>query len=714
LIIDLGDEAPRYGRAPFPTEAVRDGAYLGVIGGLDSVAKQHHARIAAHLHGLNGWGLRPTVEFFFDGELDPATVPERTSTLDDALVVLDVDPDTIEAAAPIAFDWRYDEARQVLAGSPAMGVQLHEGTRYAAVLTTGVKSANGAPVYGAFELARLEHDPPERWRTTAESYAELKTIPQLGGRVAGLAVFTTQRASAPLVAARNAIANTSLVPVPTLEFDDPQVIFDTPAELDALLGTATRETTGPRAGLERWGNDNPTGLAHDHVAVVATGKVTIARFVGADTGTDGPDDETFTIGVGDVPELRAVESIPITIVLPTGPVPADGFPVVVFGHGLGASRHDVLVMAEPLASLGYAVVGIDAWNHGSRLSATDSGNNLGAKPGFTGDRALRDGFGDAFGLEAYFEFFEGFMNFSAIRDSIRQSALDVARVSMLIQTNPSLAALAAPFATAPRFDPTRVAYLGQSFGTIVGTDLAAIEPDIGLYVLNVGGGGMLDYILPNSPYIGELAIPLAEQLYRTQGKLDRFHPVVGMLQAIFDGADSLTYARHVFRNRFVVENEYLGNRHVVLLEVMDDELMPNASTEALARGFGMHVLKPNLVAPAGMQQIESPAQGNVNNQTAILVQYAPATHGNNWSAEQGRVEYMPGAPMSGDVRFAKLPKPITLAEPIYETHAQVGEILQTHFTGQPPRVRSTLAPVADFDGDGKLDAVDPDPYDPAL
>lgn len=40
------------------------------------------------------------------------------------------------------------------------------------------------------------------------------------------------------------------------------------------------------------------------------------------------------------------------------------------------------------------------------------------------------------------------------------------------------------------------------------------------------------------------------------------------------------------------------------------------------------------------------------------------------------------------------------------------EIFATHQAGEPRRVRSTRAPVVDFDGDGILDDVDPAPYDP--
>lgn len=709
--MDMGEDAPSYGRVPFPTDAMRDGHHLGRIAGLDRMAKQHFDKIASHLETLDGFGLRPTVEFFFEGTLDPTTIPATTRSLDDALFVLDVDPMTGEDGAAIPFDWRYDSDRHVIIGSPAVGSQLREGTRYAAVITTDVHSADGSPVFGAYELGKLENDPPARWQSTAESYKHIKTFSQLSGRIAGITVFTTQHASDVLVNARNVISNTAAVPKATIEFADTALVFDTQQELDALFGEATRATSGPRAGQERWGLDNPTGMAHDHIAVVATGTTTTARFVGDDTGTDGPDDETFEVSAAGIPTVRSVDSIPITIVLPKGAVPAGGFPVVIFGHGLGGSRRDALNLAEPLCEKGFAVVSIDMWNHGSRLSPADNGNNFGSKPGFTGNRTMRDGFSDESGSTAYLAFFESFMNLSAIRDSIRQSALDFARVALLVQANPDLGALGASY----KLDPTKVAYLGESFGTIVGSDLAAIEPSIGLFVLNVPGGGVIDQIVPNSAKIGEVAIPFAEQLYRTQGKIDRFHPLVGAMQMIFDGADSMTFAKHVLKDRFRIDGQVVGKRHIVLIEAMNDEIMPNAATEALARAFGLYLLKPSVTVPTGMLVVESPGGGNVGAQTALLVQYQPATHGYNWSAESGTLEYKPGYPFDDeDVRYPKLAKPITVTEPIYETLDQVTDLLAQYFDGQTPRLKSTQTPVADFDGDGKVDIGDPDPFDPEL
>src|SRR6185436_12623743 len=95
----------------------------------------------------------------------------------------------------------------------------------------------------------------------------------------------TQHATAPLVAARDAFAG---APAPTLTFDA-SLVFRTQPMLDAVFGMAERATDGPRTGLERWGNDNPTGMAHDHVGVLATGTTTILRFRRAAPGRGGSD-----------------------------------------------------------------------------------------------------------------------------------------------------------------------------------------------------------------------------------------------------------------------------------------------------------------------------------------------------------------------------------------------------------------------------------------
>lgn len=660
VIMRASDAPPAYGTTPFPTDALRDGDHLTAIPGIENLVARHGDLVAAHVAALDGFGVRPLIEFFVDGPVDPATIDGGLVALDDG--------------TQVSLDWHYDADRGVIQASPTRA--LREGTRYAAYVTPATRDPEGAPLAGELDL------PGARWQSTRDALASL---PQ----VAGVAVFTTQHATAPLVAAR------AQLPVPTLAFDDPAIIFSGTAQLDRLLGHATRATDGPRAGLERWGNDNPTGIAHDHVGVIGTGQMTIARFRRDDTGTDAPDDETFA----DPPAIVSIDHIPVTFILPAAPPPPDGYPVVIYGHGLGAGRDQLLSFAEPLTSHGFAVVGIDMFGHGSRFDPTDAGNNLASQlPHFSGDPNLRDGFGDRTGLPTTFDFFEGFLNVAAVRDSIRQSALDLGELSLLLR-DPQLDLTALGGA---KLDTRHLAYLGESFGTVVGTLFAATEPAIDLYVLDVPGGGILDKLLPASAEIGSLAMPLIQSIYGPKAPLDRWSPLIALMQSVIDGADPLTYAPTIH------------DRSMILLEVVGDQVLSNTGTDALARGLGLDVLTPDLAPPDGLVELPSPIAGNRDSHTSVLVQYSPATHGANWSCEHGVLRYLPGFPQPGDDPFPKLAAPITIPNPIYETLAQVTEILETHQAGEPPRVRSTLAPVADFDADGVPDSSDPAPYDPTI
>lgn len=699
----VSDAPPAYGDTPFPTDALRDGDHLGLVTGLDSMIASHIDLVASHVAALDGFGLRPVIEFFVDGDFDPATLPATTTALTDPLAV--VDPATGEV---IAMDWRYDADRASIVGAPVLGAQLREGTPYAAVITTDL--VGRAPALDALATAA-----PARWQSTADATAALATMPALAGRIAGVAAFTTEHATAPLALARAVEIDPAQVPAPTLAFADPAIIFKGKARLDALLGVATRATDGPRAGLERWGNDNPTGIAHDHVGVIATGTMTIARFRADDTGTDGPEDESFQLDPETgAPRVIAVDTIPVTFALPAAAPPADGYPLIVLGHGLGGSRQHLLAFAEPLCSQGYALAIIDMAGHGSRFDPTDNHNNLADQIGddFTGDPALRDGLGDFTGAVTQLDFFEKFLNVTALRDGIRQSALDIARLTDLLRRpDLDLSALARNGHT-PTLDTRHVAYLGESFGTVVGTLLAAIEQDIDLYVLDVPGGGILDLLLPGSPAIGGPALPVIEALYRPRGGIDRFSPMIGLMQAVLDGGDPLAYARHITRDRFTIAGETLGPRSVVCLEVVGDEVLSNTGTSALAIGLGVSALAPHLEIPPGMPEVASPASANLDGQTAILVQYSPATHGANWSSEHGELHFMPGFPVAGLDPFPQLPAPITIDNPIYATFDQVYDLLASHQAGAAPVVRSTLAPVHDFDDDGTPDADDPAPLDP--
>src|SRR2546423_7210605 len=80
VVMDVGTDAPAFGRAPFPTDALRDGDRVGTLTGLELVARGESDKLAAHVASLDGFGLRPTIDFFTDGPLDPASLPATTAS----------------------------------------------------------------------------------------------------------------------------------------------------------------------------------------------------------------------------------------------------------------------------------------------------------------------------------------------------------------------------------------------------------------------------------------------------------------------------------------------------------------------------------------------------------------------------------------------------------------------------------------------------------
>lgn len=677
------DAAPRYGAGPFPSDAHRgpDGR-LDVRAGLEDAAPWETDVLAAHVATLDGFGLRPAIEFFVDGDVD-APVPASTSSAADPVYVVDVDDGRV-----IPYLWRWDPARRRIAGAPALSASLDERRRYAAVLTTALAGKSDA-----FAALLADDDPPARWRgfvDIARAAIALRPFDPFTD-VAAVAAFTTQDATGALRAAREVV---HAAPAPTLSFDDPAVLFVGTERLDALLGRANRDDDGN----ERWGWSNGAGMAHDHVGAIGTGWYTSPRFTSDPTGSGLPDDDAFVYDDDGRPTiLEPARRVPVTFVIPAGPPPPGGFPVAIFQHGLGASRHQVLAFAEPLASRGVALVAIDADGHGSRYQDVDDGNDcevLG--DGFTGDRALRDGFGDVEGMGTTFALFHDFKNLTAVKDSVRQTVLDLAQLVRLLRAGPDVSALGGA-----RLDPTRVAYLGESYGGVVGATFAGIEPDVGLVILDVPGGGIFDMAVMGSPTLRPMFDLWIASLYGVEERLDRFHPLVSLGQAVLDGADPLSYAPRVLD----------GTKHVVLLEVLGDEVLPNRATDALAARMGLPVLAPHL-DPRGLPTTPSPARGNIDGLTAALVQWGPATHGANWTNESGVRRFAPFGP-SDEEEYVSLQEPVRIPNPLVPTLLQVLDVLDGFIAGETPTLRSYVAPTADFDADGVVDDEDPTPLSEA-
>ena len=188
-----------------------------------------------------------------------------------------------------------------------------------------------------------------------------------------------------------------------------------------------------------------------------------------------------------VPLPAAQNEIQFTAYLPDTEKPATGYPVVIFGHGLGDSRFGGPTgVAGQMAQAGFATVAISAAGHGygpeSTLILVDRTGNASTVPG--------GGRGVDLNADGRIEAAEGCVNAAigaALRDCLRQTALDLSQLVRAIRAGIDLDGDGIV-----DLDASRIYYAGQSLGSLYGTVFNAIEPATGAAVLNVGGGSVVE------------------------------------------------------------------------------------------------------------------------------------------------------------------------------------------------------------------------------
>jgi pimeloyl-ACP methyl ester carboxylesterase len=194
------------------------------------------------------------------------------------------------------------------------------------------------------------------------------------------------------------------------------------------------------------------------------------------------------------------------VLRPSTKKPKGGYPVAIYGHGLtdnqwtGATSY----IAATLAKAGIALIGVEVMGHGygpgseivltrrgeSPISVMSPGRTLPLSPDPSATPVVFDPVqgGGCIVLPGPF----------ATRDCFRQTAVDVFALVKLLTAKNGLASQL-------DLDPTRISFIGQSFGAILGTMVAATEPNVKTLVLNVGGGPVVDVArLQPPPNLGAL------------------------------------------------------------------------------------------------------------------------------------------------------------------------------------------------------------------
>lgn len=303
------------------------------------------------------------------------------------------------------------------------------------------------------------------------------------------------------------------------------------------------------------------------------------------------------------PVKTSDQTVPLLLTLPNAnsghEKPAAGWPVVIFGHGLGGNRANLLAAADTFAAAGYAVIGIDTPLHGvsptdpvlaplyventpwadaanERTFDVDYVDNATGAPG-------PDGKVDASGTHM--------INLGSMltsRDNARQAQADLSVLAVTLPT------IDADGDSLPDLDASTVSYAGISMGGIMGTPFAAVEPMVPSAFLSVPAGGIAR-ALEASPTFGP-SIRAGLGAAGIQSGTADFDLFFTVFQTAVDSMDPINWI-----------TEVADFKNVVLHEVIGDAVLPNfvvtaplSGTEPLIRAAGLTAYSSTLMDPDGL------------------------------------------------------------------------------------------------------------------
>jgi dienelactone hydrolase len=774
---------PNFLDVPFPSDVYLSGGKVTTIPGMDAIVKQSSPFIASELAKMDGFSRIALALFYVDdttaplddngnvayATLDPSTFPagEAACSADTSsmfLVDLDAtDPSKARVACRALYhqDYQNSTLRSLATVGPAQGVVLDEAHHYAAVLTNRVKAADGRPVQASEDFAKVQSGDASAPAVYAAAYAKVTAalsgaLASDGAQVVAIAPYTTNAMSKQLYTLRDSLEQAttppltfdaaSMAPMQATKFAQPvngTLPAGFTASLDDWLGVTTKKLAD--------GSDDPdTTLpvaAHDKIAVVGTGVFTAQNYLknypAADYGT--LDNATFTTDAGGniVPAAdHPTDSIWVTFAIPTAPMPAGGYPTVIYQHGLGGSRDDIFQIANPLCNAGWMVVAIDSITFGARAPEAewqvDKASDFAGSPGskYSGP----DGLGDADKTGAHngsTDLFGTLLDVGAVRDQFRQAEIDTVQLVKVLRSSPDLSPLAWNGITA-KIDPNNIGYVGMSLGSLEGAAAAALEPHVKLWTLNVGGGGLISELATHGPIVGTLLSEAAGLNFGfLEATLDESHPITNLIQGVVEPGDPLSLAGNIVLYPQPLVGQPTSPRNVLQFEVLYDEWVPNEADEALARAGGWGLASPDVGSNSGildyknlgndtwrlnLPEVAPGSDGSIHDTpsqgvTAVIVQASPGTHGENMTASHGTRQYcIPFANFSSGTPFQHLnaDQYFTVPNPYLQTQQTIVRFFADGFAGKVPGVVVNQAPVRDIDGDGATDDVDSQPCNPAV
>jgi pimeloyl-ACP methyl ester carboxylesterase len=303
-----------------------------------------------------------------------------------------------------------------------------------------------------------------------------------------------------------------------------------------------------------------------------------------------------------VPKATGTQTVPLLMTFPNAnsgrTKPAAGWPLVIFQHGITRNRTDMFAVAGTLAAQGFAVVAIDLPLHG--LTSTANPFYVGNTPfgaiahERTFDLDLSNNSTGAAGPDGAIDpsgsYFINLGSLLTSRDNLRQGEADLLQLSRAASGFPNV-------------DASKISFVGQSLGSIVGTVFLANDPTVNVGVLSVPGGGIAR-LLDASPSFGPRIHAGLAAAGLVQGT-PSYDAYFAATQTVIESGDPINFAAGTAGKRILV-HEVIGGG-----DVLPDQVIPNtvagaplSGTEPLIAALGLSPIFESTFAnndPAGLR-----------------------------------------------------------------------------------------------------------------
>ncbi len=574
---------------------------------------------------MQGWGLVSGIFVNFSGPIDAQTLPQQaadTISSDNgfpSVFLMDVDPDSEHNGEMLPIECKFTAAEgtyhdaNLLGCISPFGVVRQPNTRYAFVVTTDVHDADGNPVVADAAMRKLLDGEDVEGRNgtiAAAPYAAAKqTLVDAGlaaDKISSIVLFTTGNPAHRLVRLNDWYRK---LPEPQIDPDSLSLV----EELD------------------------------DYVVLHGTYKVPIIQE--GERPYPHPPGGKVKFDDNGQPVQTGTDTVPFLLTIPKTPMPDGGWPVLMYMHGSGGQMQELVDRgAQPdkdtpaphgtgpggvVAPYGVAGFAAEFPFHGTRFHPPD-------KTGLVLYNLLQ--------------------NPRATVDNFLVSANEVtlhARLLKGLTFDPSIANGALDAGNSPdgkmRFNTDRITAMGQSMGSTIGLPALTISKVIDAGILSGSGATLIEVALKTikPTKLKPLLVHLLG--YRSDEVMDRFDPVLSLLQYTWDFVDPEVHARYLIKH----PHPDTPPKHILQHSGVDDGYFSLKSRTAVSASVGLDFAKPveepealqimSLIAPDHAQALDPPVSANLDGGiTGVVAMYQPSVldgHNVAYQVDAAKAQY---------------------------------------------------------------------------